>query len=38
MIVTFVWCYDVGEAVHRHLEPIRILKTGGMTRASSITV
>lgn len=28
VMVAFVWCYDVGEFVHRHLKPIRILKNG----------
>lgn len=28
VMVAFVWCYNIGELVHRKFKPIRILKHG----------
>lgn len=28
VMMTFVWCYNIGEFVNQHLKPIRILKHG----------
>ncbi|MBR4512927.1 MAG: hypothetical protein IKO59_09095 [Bacteroidales bacterium] len=28
VMIAFVWCYNIGELVHRKIRPIRILKHG----------
>ena len=28
VMIAFVWCYNIGELVHRKIKPIRILKHG----------
>ena len=34
VIVAFVWCYNIGELVHRKFKPIRILKHGRKAKST----